>query len=226
MSRNLDISINEYYHVYNRGVDRKEIFKNDFDYNRFIALLYLCNSDKVIQRSDFLGKASLEEIFRAKRGKPIVAIGAYCLMPNHFHILLKEIIEDGISKFMLKLGTSYSMFFNKKYQRTGALFESRFKAQYVDDDRYIKYLYSYIHLNPIKLIQDDWKEFGIKDIGNASKFLLGYKYSSFLDYYQDHKRFNSTILSPEIFPNYFSTGTEHIKELEEWLKTSRPGLDV
>jgi len=112
----------------------------------------------------------------------LVDIGAYCLMPNHFHILLKEKTENGISKFMKKLSTGYSMYFNKRYERTGRLFEGTFKSVHADSDEYLKYLFAYIHLNPIKLINPVWKEEGIRNSVEAKLFLSGYSFSSYLDY--------------------------------------------
>ena len=91
-------------------------------------------------------------------------------MPNHFHILVKEKIENGISKFMGKLTTGYSMYFNKRYDRTGSLFQGVFKSVHADSDEYLKYLFAYIHLNPIKLINPEWKENGIKDKNRANAF--------------------------------------------------------
>src|SRR5690606_36166474 len=109
-------------------------------------------------------KKTQNSVFDFDRGKTLVEIGAYCLMPNHFHILLKSKEDDGISKFMNKLGTSYSMYFNRRYERTGILFQGRYKAKHVESDEYLKYLFSYSHLNPIKIIDPSWKDRGLKDV--------------------------------------------------------------
>jgi len=93
--------------------------------------------------------------------------------------MIKEVSEKGISLFMHKLLTAYSMYFNIKRQRTGALFQGRYKARHIDNDNYLKYLFAYIHLNPIKIIQRNWKEKGIENLNGAKKFLRGYKYSSY-----------------------------------------------
>ena len=85
------------------------------------------------------------------RKETLVDIGAYCLMPNHFHLLIRETAEGNISRFMLKLQTGYPMYFNKKYQRTGALFEGKFKAKHITNDNHLKYLFAYLHLNPVKI---------------------------------------------------------------------------
>src|SRR3989344_5942831 len=140
----------EYYHLYNRGTEKRIIFLDEKDYERFLFLMYICNSIKSIILRD------VDENF--ERGETIVDIGAYCLMPNHFHILAYEKMEGGISQYMRKLLTAYSMYFNKKYKRTGKLYSGVFKSIHANSDRYLKYLYSYIHLNPAKLINKNWRE--------------------------------------------------------------------
>ncbi|OGJ11058.1 hypothetical protein A2467_03325, partial [Candidatus Nomurabacteria bacterium RIFOXYC2_FULL_36_8] len=140
----------EYYHIYNRGVEKREIFLDKEDYFHFLKLLYICNSNKSITLRNISDNFD--------RGETIVDIGAYCIMPNHFHVLCYEKIENGISTFMKKLSTAYAMYFNKKYIRTGILFQGRFKSEHANTDGYLKYLYAYIHLNPAKLKNPKWKE--------------------------------------------------------------------
>jgi REP element-mobilizing transposase RayT len=156
---------------------------------------------------------SLDEI---DVGEKIVSVGAYCLMNNHFHILLKESVEGGITKFMSKLMTAYSMYFNKKYNRTGALFETEFKAKHLDTDEYLKYILSYIHLNPIKLIQSDWKEKGISDKISAKAFLRDYSFSSYLDFF-GVRREEQIILNTKAFPEYFLEYKDFENFIDEWL---------
>ncbi len=221
--RNVPLVKGEFFHVYNRGNSRQEIFLDDEDYERFIKLLYLCNSEKRINfRDDIVDKHI--DAFEFERGDLIVNIGAWVLMPNHFHIYitspkncLREKGFDNISKFMLKLCTSYSKYFNKKYNRTGKLFENKFKSVHVSDEIQAKYLFSYIHLNPIKLIQKDWMEVGIKDKQKALTFLESYKSSSYLEYLGVDRKENK-ILSRENFLNYFKTGKDFKKEIFDWLK--------
>ncbi len=200
----------EYYHVYNRGNSKQVIFHDKDDYGRFIELLYLCNTTKRIILRE------IQSPFLFKQDDQLVAIGAYCLMPNHFHILITEITEGGISKFMQKISTAYSMFYNKKYTRTGSLFEGKFKSQYIHEDRYLKYIYSYIHLNPIKLIDSKWKEDGIKDIKKSLEFLQKYQYSSYKEY-NDLSYSGLPILQRESFPKYFSSTKNFSKEIIGWL---------
>jgi len=119
----------EFYHVYNRGNSRQEIFHSQTDYDRFSALLYAANGAASIDSRE----VSLEDMFTFDRGEQQVAIGAYCLMPNHFHILVTPLVEGGLITFMRKLATGYSMYFNKKHHRTGSLFEGRFKSVAPED---------------------------------------------------------------------------------------------
>jgi putative transposase len=212
MRRNFDFSIGEFYHIYSRGVDKRPIFGDLYDYQHFIQLLFRCNGEVPYVARD----ASLD-IFSDTRGETIVEIGAYCLMPNHFHILIREKVDDGISVFMLKLLTAYSHYFNKKYQRTGTLFESRFKAKHADTDEYLKYLFGYIHLNPVKLIEPLWKEKGIQNMAQAKDFLEKYEYSSYLDYVSDTSRKWGKIINRDAFPEYFQKTVDFKDFIHDWL---------
>ena len=210
--RKIEFAPYEFYHVYNRGADKRPIFQDTADNQRFVELLYISNGVKKVMLGN-LRKVS-KTIFDADRGDPLVAIGAYCLMPNHFHILLAPVADDGVTRFMQKLCTGYSMYFNKRYERTGTLFEGKFKAQWASEDRYLKYLYSYIHLNPLKLhVQDSGEGVRTK---STLEYLCEYPFSSLPDYL-GVDRAQTPILNPEFFPEYFQTSAEHINELTEWL---------
>jgi putative transposase len=204
----------EFFHIYNRGTEKRTIFFDYADHHRFIELLYLCNSEKQINVRDV--KSSHESVFNFERDEILVSIGAYCLMPNHFHLLLTPQTDGAISKYMNKVSTGYSMYFNKRYMRTGALFQGKFKAEHADTDEYLKYLYAYIHLNPVKLIDSSWKEEGIKDAAKSFDFAASFQYSSLPDYL-GQQRDESKILDPKPFPEYFLTHNDIKNELFEWL---------
>lgn len=221
MERKFQFSIGEFYHLYNRGVNKIPIFLDDSDKERFIKLLFVCNGEKPVVFKTIQG-LPLDKI---ERGDTLVNIGAYCLMPNHLHLLIREKKENGISVFMGKLLTAYSMYFNKKYERTGSLFEGEFKATHANKDDYLKYLFAYIHLNPIKLIDPLWKEKGISDTIKANDFLKTYKYSSFLDYI-GFNRIEFLILNKEEFPEYFSDLKEFNEYVDYWLKYKIQGLPL
>lgn len=195
----------EYYHLYNRGTERRTIFLDEQDYRHFLFLMYICNTEKSITLR------SIGENF--DRGETIIDIGIFCLMPNHFHLVVREKIDNGISTYMRKLLTAYSMYFNKKYKRTGKLYEGVFKSIHVAKDTYMKYLYSYTHLNPAKLIDKNWKEKRSQPTIKLLEFIFEYQYSS-LKEYSDEK---FKIINPAQFPDYFKKPDDHRKELFEWL---------
>jgi len=151
-----------------------------------------------------------------ERGKQLIFIGAYCLMPNHFHVLVTENKEGGISKFMQKLSTAYVMYYNQKYKRTGGLFEGKFKSEHLNTDIYLKYIFSYIHLNPVKIFQKGWKENSIKNKKGILNYLGNYRYSSYPDYVGITRKQNS-ILSRKAYPDYFPSAESFNVEILEWI---------
>lgn len=213
MNRKFKFSVGEFYHIYSRGTEKRPIFLDANDYHRFIKLLYVCNSHKSIVFRDIPS----DQIYIHERGETLVDIGAYCLMSNHFHMLVHEKVENGISTFMHKLLTSYSAYFNKKYGRTGSLFEGAFKGVCVDNDNYLKYLFSYIHLNPVKIIDSSWRENGIANLTATQKHLDTYEHSSYLEYASATKRDQRVILNIDAFPEYFSDFNDFKYFLNEWL---------
>ena len=209
----------EFYHLYNRGTEKRDIFLDTQDYDRFLSLLYLSNSSERVDIK--LQGRTLEKILLIDRNDILLDIVAYCLMPNHFHLLIKVREENVVGKFMQKMLTAYTMYFNKKYERTGSLFQGKFKSSHVGDDRYLKYLFAYIHLNPVKLIDPPWKENGITDKDAAEKFLQKFKYSSFLDYTQTYKRLPHKIINPEILPAYAENEKDFERMVFEWLSYTK-----
>lgn len=195
----------EYYHIYNRGIDKRIIFNENKDYERFIMLLYISNSneEKSFRLDNLINhiKKSFSEIMILDKGEPLVSIGAWCLMPNHFHILVKQEVDGGITKLMKKIGTGYSMYFNIKYDRQGALFGGPFKSKLIgQDDNYLRQLFAYIHLNPLDINFSGWnKSTNSKELKD---FLESYKYSSYLDFIGSD-RVESSILNRTAFPDYF-----------------------
>ena len=212
MQRGFTFALNEFYHLYSRGTDKRVIFKNAKDYNRFVHLLYLCNGTTPIVYKTL----SRNDILSVERGEHLIDIGAYCLMPNHFHILAHERTKNGISMFMRKLLTGYSMYFNKRYERTGSLFESAFKARHADTDRYLKYLFAYIHLNPAKILDPNWRTNINVGRKNIYTYVSTYEYSSFPDYLSK-KRQERVILTKNAFPDYFVKEGDAERNLLDWL---------
>ena len=196
----------QYYHLYNRGIDKKVIFNSEKDYKRFIILMYLANSNQSFRLDHIFDRENkvFHEIFDINRDEVIVSVGAWCLMPNHFHILIKQEVDGGITRFMKKLSTGYAMYFNKINERQGSLFSGPFKSSLVGvDDNYMRQLFAYIHLNPLKLNFPDWKNNKNNlDKEEIKKLLDSYKYSSYQDYIEID-RVEKKILNSDNFPDYF-----------------------
>jgi len=208
--RPVPFSVDEWFHCYNRGIDKRTIFESDADAERFLQLLYLCNSSDPVHRSN-LREHTTDDVVAIARKSHIVSIGAYCLMPNHYHLLLKEILEGGITKFMQKLGTAYTMYFNKKYERTGNLLTKPFRARHVGDDRYFQRVVDYIHCNAAELTEAGWKKGEIASVDRLEKKLLAYRYSSFADYAQKHRNI-AAILSGDGFEVYRNVSPKKMLE--------------
>lgn len=184
----------EIYHLILRGVDDRVIFKDENDYFRGIFSLYEFNNANPVtirerreERSRIknraLGSVDLKiiEDAEAARRDLFVEILAFCFMPNHIHILVKQLRDDGITKFMNKFG-GYAYYFNQKYQRKGHLFQDRFKSVHIESNEQLKTAFVYVHTNPASLFEPGWKEKGIKDLNGVIKFIENYKWSSYADY--------------------------------------------
>lgn len=180
---------NGYYHLYNRGVEKRTIYEDVQDYKVFLKYLkeYLSppRDPHKLKTTIYVQGASFKGIPRQPRNynKEIELI-AYCLMPNHFHLLIKQHSKYSIEKFMRSLSTRYSMYFNKKYNRIGKLFQGHYKAILIKNDSYLLHLSRYIHLNP--------KEINI-ELTNA--------YSSYPDYIGLRR---TKWIHPKIVTDFFS----------------------
>lgn len=151
---------NSYYHIYNRGVEKRNVFQDQQDYAVFLSYLkeYLLpkNQDQLAQKlSDlklpYREKARILKLLRLNNFAGEITLIAYCLMTNHFHLLVKQKSRESIDKFMNSQGTRYGMYFNRKYQRVGPLYEGPYKAVLVQTEEQLLHLTRYIHQNPLKL---------------------------------------------------------------------------
>ena len=224
MERIVPFLKNEFFHVYNRGVDKRKIFFTKHDYAQFVARVYVCNTTHSVRLNDALKYKKSQGLplrYVLEKGivherEPLVDIIAWCLMPNHFHFVLRGREDGSVSKFMAKLGTSYAMYMNVKYDRTGPLMCRPFRAKHVSSDEYFRWLLSYIHLNPVDLIEPEWKKKGIKNVKKAEQFLQGYFWSSYQDYYQADRP-EAAILSKEALPINIS-GLDNLNRMLKELK--------
>jgi putative transposase len=180
------------YHIYNRGVEKRSIFLSDGDRWRFLQGLYLFNDESVStnllfrleQEKGKMHFGILREYMRKAgiKRKPLVRIMADCLKPNHFHLLIEEIQKDGISRFMQKLGTGYTKYFNKKYERVGGLFQGVYKAVAVKKDVQLQYLLAYINvINPGQELEPELKSVA-QDPDEILRFVESYPWSTHPEY--------------------------------------------
>ncbi len=146
----------------------------------------------------------------------LVDILAFCLMPNHFHLLIKQKVENGVVKFMQKLGTGYTMSFNEKYERSGSLFQGTYKAVLVEKDSHFIHLPYYIHSNPLDMKFPEWRNKEIKNYKEAMKFLENYRWSSFPDYI-GKKNFPS-VTQREFLLDFFKGTEQYKKDTLKWLE--------
>ncbi|MBU2109669.1 transposase [Patescibacteria group bacterium] len=213
------------YHIYNRGVEKRKIFANDSDKIRFIHGMFVFNDQSPVIPSNIrfsLRKPSespcleVEPLNIARKRKPLVKILAFCLMENHFHFLLMQKVDGGIIKFMQKLGTGYTMYFNQKYQRVGPLFQGRFKATLIENNPQFIHIPYYIHLNPIRLIEPEWQsDKKLKNPKSAIEFLNSYRWSSYLDYIG--KNNFPSVISKDFLSKFFENPKQYKNDTEKWL---------
>jgi len=201
-----------FYHIYNRGTDRRDIFCNESDYLRFIYSMHKFNNLNISSNMQrFISHHEVRGL--TSNVARLVDICYFALKPNHFHLTLQQKVEKGIERFMQKLGTGYTMYFNKKYERNGALFQGSYRAILIERESYLLQLSQYIHLNPLKLIEPEYREKGVKDLERAKDFLKNYRWSSYLDYigiknfpflinnnihygyFKDHKEYEDFLMS-------------------------------
>lgn len=213
------ISNNEIYHIYNRGVEKRIVFLDDEDHLRFIHDLFEFNDINATPNLTYYFKSQFKEVglpkIEQEPRKLLVEILAFCLMTNHFHLMIRQKINGGITLFMRKLGTGYTNYFNQKYQRVGHLFQGKYKIIHLEQDNHFLFLPYYIHLNPLEFIIPEWKEKGVKDIKKATRFLETYRWSSFLDYI-DHKNFPS-VTQRDFLLKLFDGSENYRKDTIKWL---------
>jgi putative transposase len=211
----------ETYHVYNRGAHKSALFTSSRDYDRFLLLLYLSNTEDPVHVGNlffkYKGRSSLElldEVDVILRTERLVDLLAYTLMPNHFHLVVRQKNKGGITQFMRKLSTAYSMYFNTRYRHSGVVFQGRFQSSCIDNEAYFRYIFAYTHLNPIDLIRPDWKTLGVRDKKEVRAFLEEYRYSSFIDYSVGARK-ETKLLAIEDAPDFLRKQND-LDDLLKW----------
>lgn len=164
--KHLPFAEGEYYHVYNRGVDKRSISEDWKDSERFLQSIIEFNTIKPVG-GIYCSRFNSLRSSASKSGK-LVEVVAYCLNPNHYHLILTPLVENGIEKFMQKLGTGFTKYFNEKYNRKGSLFQGRFKSSHIDSNEYLLHVVAYVNLNnevhklrssASKLVRSSWGEY-------------------------------------------------------------------
>lgn len=157
----------EMYHIFNRGVDKRNIFSDKKDLDRFFQSMVVFNSIKPVG-------SLFEQSFLKEKPKPLVKFVAYNLLPNHFHFILEQVVDGGISEFMKRLLGGYTWYFNKKSKRSGSLFQGTFKSKHIDSNEYLLHVSVYVNLNDkiqsnilggetAKLEKSSWNEYVNQD---------------------------------------------------------------
>ncbi len=140
----------EYYHLYNRGIDKRNIFSSQKDVTRFFRSILEFNTLNPIgsiYENSFRKQKHRLGGFTSKSEKKLVDLVAYCINPNHYHFIVRQVSDRGIEKFMHRLATGYTMYFNEKEKRSGALFQGVFKSIHINSNEYLLHLSSYVNLN-------------------------------------------------------------------------------
>lgn len=174
----------ELHHVLNRGVEKRKIFMQERDYVRFVHDLYEFNDAQPALNIDYrFQNMDLRNPYIRERDM-IVDIHGWCLMKNHYHLLLSERVEGGLTLFLRKLNVGYANYFNEKYSREGSLFQGRTKKIHVNSDAYFLHILNYVHFNPLDYYAParDWRGRNITDPKRAHKYLMGFRWSSYPDY--------------------------------------------
>ncbi len=210
------------YHIYNRGVEKRNVFLRDKDYLRFVHDLYEFNDADPVSNLWYHFDPKYSEVEphyiprERKKRKLLVEILAFVLMPNHYHLILRQLRRNGIIDFMQKLG-GYTMYFNKVNQRVGPLFQGRYKAVLVEKTPHFIYLPLYVHANPLKIYR------GSTSLDKKMEFLETYRWSSFPDYI-GKKNFPS-VTSRSFLQECFGGEKEQWGSMRELIKTKMADLE-
>lgn len=227
----------EIYHIVLRALDDNLVFCDIDDYYRGIFSIFEFNDDKPVKIRE-RRKARLR--FKKAITRPtcdgiiiipempdkrelLVEVLAFCFMPNHIHLLLRQLQEGGLRKFMVKFASGYARYFNQKHHRKGYVFQNRFKDVHIANENQLRTVFVYLHVNPLSLCEPGWKEKGIKDLSEAIDFLEHYKWSSYQDYL-GVKNFPS--VTKRDFLLEIMGGSKGCKDsVDDWLEYKRELLD-
>jgi putative transposase len=229
MLRKEKFILGEYYHIYNRTILNTPRFRNSKNCARLIQAFLLANSTQSMQAFQFLRnhpEAALEDALKiSQEGTKLVDVLCYTIMPDHYHLLLKEREENGITSFIHKCNISVAKYINIKNNSSGPIFESLFRSKNISTNEYLLHLSLYIHLNPLDFLEGrNWREHKIKNWQSAMKNLIDYPWSS-LKFFLD-KKYDDRILSgTDIILEQFKGKTEYESFLRTWSEESFAFID-
>lgn len=207
-------------HIYNRGNNKERIFLDEQDYRAFLFRLGLgLGFEEKILKNEKLLSIPHSRIRIESDNKNSFKLYAFCLMPNHFHLLLQEIREGGISKFMQKLGIGYTNYFNLRHRETGKVFQGGYKCRTVRENQfYLEYLSVYIQVKNVLELFPGGIEEALKDIDKAFEFAEIYKFSSFPDFIGKRE---SLIIEKDILGDIFPTPEDYKKFAKEIIESKK-----
>lgn len=173
------------YHVLNRGVEGRTIFRSSGDYIRFVHGLYAFNDARPANNTTRSLDTNMNDLGgRSLERERLVDIHGWCIMKNHYHLLLSDLQEEGISKFIMKINVGYAKYFNEKYGHKGYVFQGRTKKILIERDAHYMHILNYIHLNPLDYLKGatEWRKRELASPKRAEEYLATYRWSSYLDY--------------------------------------------
>lgn len=190
--RKVNLAVGEIYHIFNRGVDKRIIFADQKDLDRFFLSMISFNSVEPI------GSLYEQSFLKDEIKQPLVNFVAYNLLPNHFHLILEQVSEGGISQFMKRLQGGYTWYFNNKYKRSGSLFQGAFKSIHIDSNEYLLHVSAYVNLNDkllgdrtAKLGKSSWEEY----VNFSDNFGICKKKDIILDQFKSMKEYKKFALN-------------------------------
>ena len=210
----------ELYHLLNRGVDKRKIFMEDGDRVRFVHGLFQFNRDLPANNTGWnIATHDINDLRgRYSSAERLVDLHGWVLMGNHYHLLVSERAEKGLSRFLMKLNVGYAKYFNEKYKRVGTLFQGRTKKVRIADDAHFLHILHYIHLNPLDFLAGakDWREGRLSGAARAFEHLDAYRWSSYRDYCgaRNFPSILTTDLFADVFLNYKKTINEYIRDID------------
>lgn len=216
--------MNEFYHALNRGVDKKVIFPQDKDYFRFVHNLAEFNDKNWVSHSNTrLSHEFIDIESRKKQKELLVELYGFCLMDNHYHLLLSPLEQDAMSTYLHKVNMGFSKYFNTKYDRSGTLFQGRYKSVLIESEKQFSHILLYIHLNPLDYFMPEWRKRSLngREVDKCLKYLESFRWSSHLDYLGKGRFFGLDQKSH--FLNYYNGVDGYLDALVNWLKAPKYG---